>query len=982
MNTPQRNGIVTVVRSALGVLLMLAPALAADAPPAAPQPKSAAPETPAKPADEKAAPAADHAIQITGRVLHTWYEKQDLRIILAIDGFTVQTGTEQLKASDGVVWFDEAEAKRTGHATLGVYAESGAEIRRAGGQIERYDSLYVVMENGGELKLNSDVPLRGKVDGAPLYLRAKKQRADFLAGAAQEAPTGVTPPPTPAATPAAPGVEEARVPKEITIVPQDDVRKVNFTSVVEDGMRISVWTGGIYIMRGDMEIAADNLVIWTPVHEAAQPEAAGEGLSVSKPAKRLAAEAYLEGNVQMNMGHRYMWSSQMYYDFERDQALAVNSRIRLFTPIRSTPVIYHAKEVRQLAQNLFTGTDAWMTTCDMAEPHYEMGAHKMTLTDLTPGTREQPAEAPAELGPEGTPLSDAEQEQYRRIRFQGEDVEARVMDFPVAYWPVMGGDLDEGETALRQVRIENRSQYGTGFLSQWHLLKLLGITERPRGFDFLLDMDYWSKRGPAVGIESDYHREDFFGKFRTYYIHDLGKDAFGKTLAEPDTQDRDRVLWRHRQYLPDDWELTMEFSKISDQNFLNEFFTRENQEDKAQETLLYLKKQENDQALTILAAWRLNDFYTRTEYLPQIGHNIIGHSLADDKLTYFEDSELSVVRYREAKTDYPANVQAALDAMNPFRQVHHPPSSSELLADTIHEVDAPINDRGPVHVTPFVQGRATYFEQVLDGSGDQWRGYGRVGARAATQNWRVYDNVESDFWDIHKIRHINTFDVTAFVADTNVPSKKLIPYDVTEAGTPSVEGVDRTGVVEMGWRQRFQTKRGFGDRAQTVDWLTSDLRMTLISNSGTPMAVAPDGSRAHDHLNWRNELRVTDAMTVWTDLQMQMSDWTVDTFSVGTSITHSPRLTYSLGQRTIPDGHAAITFISFDYRINEKYSVQGLEQYNWDGRQNALSEIFITRRLHCWLLRVKLERDQSTNSETVGIELQPMATPDVKFTGL
>jgi len=623
-----------------------------------------------------------------------------------------------------------------------------------------------------------------------------------------------------------------------------------------------------------------------------------------------------------------------------------------------------------------------MTTCDMADPHYDMGAHKMTLTDLTPNVRERPEEPVAEPGIEVGARPEAESAEYRRIRFAGEDVQARVMDFPIAYWPVLGGDLDEGDTALRQIRIETKSQYGTGFLSQWHLLKLLGITERPRGFDFLLDVDFWSKRGPAVGVESNYHREDFYGKFRSYYIHDIGLDSIGKTTVAPDTKDRDRILWQHRQYLPDHWELTMEFSKISDQNFMNEFFTRENQEEKAQETLIYLKRQENEQALTILAAWRLNDFYTRTEYLPQIGHNIIGHSLADDKLTYFEDSELSVVRYREARNNVSPAFQAAMDAQNPFRIVHGAPSSAELLADTIHEVDAPINNRGPVHVTPFVQARATYFEQVLDRSGDEWRGYGRIGARAATQNWHVYEDVENSFWDIHKIRHINTFDVTAYAADTNVPSKKLIPYDVTEAGTPSVQGVDRTGVVEMGWHQRFQTKRGVGDRRQTVDWLTSDLRMTLFNNTEGPQAVAPDGSRAHNHLNWRNELLVTDSMTVWTDLQMQMSNWKADIFSVGTSITHSPRLTYAIGQRVIPDANSSITFLSFDYRINEKWSIQGLEQYEWETHQNALSQIFLTRRMHCWLMRIKVEFDKSANSKMVGIEIQPVATPDVKFTAL
>ena len=996
METPKRNRMFLALGAAALVGWAAAQIRAADAPAmpsegAAPAPAASeapAPATqPAAPAgDEKPAapaapapPAPGRAIQVSGRVIHTWYERPDLRVMLIIDGFTVITHDEQLRASDGIVWFDEAEARKTGHATLGVYAETGVEVRRADGQVEKYDSVFLVMKNGAEVSLHSEVPLRGKAASAPLYLRAKKQRGEFLAGAGQEAPTDVVPAPKPEEPAPAPGVREAGVPQEITIVPQDDVRKVNFTSTVvkekdaagnERDVRVSIWTGGIYVMRGDMEMAADNLVIWTPEEKGGPPGGAEAPPSLLGPTKRQAAEAYFEGNVQVNQGRRTIWCSQMYYDFQRNQALALDSRIRTFTKARNVPVLYWAKEVRQLAENLFQGTDAWMTTCEFAHPHYEMGASEMALTDLT-----DVPEA-AEEKPGGEPEPD-----YRRIRFAGKDVQARVRHLPISYWPRMAGDLEESETALRSIRIETRSNFGTGFLSQWHLMKLLGLGTPPRGFHPYFNLDFWSKRGPAAGVEMKYQREDFFGDFRSYLLHDIGKDSIGSEDVNPEKEDRGRVLWRHRHYLPQNWEMTMELSYISDPAFLNEFFEVEDEQEKSQETLLYLKKQEREQALTILAAWRLNDFYTRTEYLPQVGYNVIGHSLLDDKLTYFQDSEVAWARYRPAETDLTWAERLQASQNNIFRTPWGARESGTAIADTIHELDVPLK-AGPVGITPFAEGRITYFEEVLDRSGPDWRTYGRAGTRAAAEAWRVYDNVDSDFWDLHRIRHINTFDVTAYAASSSIASRDLIPFDVQEAGTPTVQGVDDTGVVELGWRQRLQTKRGTGDRRTTVDWLIADLRFTFYSDTGSPMAVAPDGRRAHNHVDLRADMLVTDSASLWTDTQFNTNDGTLDLFSVGTTITHTPRISYSIGHRIIPDASSAMTFFSMDYRINDKWSLRLLEQYEWDQKQNAQSNFILTRRMHCWLMRLRVELDPGEDDKFIGIEFQPVGTPEIRFSAL
>jgi len=935
---------------------------AAPTAPAATPPKAEAAVPAAKPAgltaaaEGEKAPSAELLIQVTGRVVHTWEEKPGLRIILVIDGFTVLTRSEQLTARDGVIWFDEAEARKSGKAVLGVYAETGVEFKAAGGQVEKYDSVYVVMETAGEISLHSDEPFRGKADGTELFLRAKKLRQEYLTRGVRETPTGVVAPPQPGPKVQPPGIREAGVPQEITIVAQDDVRQVNFTSFVENGMRVSIWSGGVYITRGDLEMAADNLVIWTPEDALRKATGASSGgtqtggaaAAEEKSGSRLAAEAYLEGHVRLIQSRRTMTCNQMYYDFQREQALAINTKVNTFAQGRNIPVYYYAQEMRQLARGVFVGTKSWMSTCEFSEPHYDLGAKEMQLKDLTPA----PGETPDEV-------------QHKRVRFAATDVNAEIRSFPVTYWPRMAGDVTQAATALRTIRIENRRSRGTGLATQWHLLKLLGIENEPKGFDFYLDLDAWSKVGPAIGVQSEYKRDTYYGEFLSYFIRDTaGKDTVPNTTntgtqeVEPPSN-RGRATWRHRQYLPENWEMTLEASYVSDKNFLDEFFEEENRTGKQQETLVYLKKQERDQALTLLASTRVENFYTRTEYYPQIGYNVTGHSFWEDRLTYLQDSEVAVARYRPAKE---------------FELLQDSPST--IIADTIHEVDMPLK-AGPVNIVPFVEGRLSYFSDSMTG-GSKGRLAAREGARGATQLWRTYDGVESDFWDVHRLRHVNVFDASASAAQVSVPSEDLWPFNPTEYGTHEVTGVDGTGIVELGWRQRFQTKRGPPDNRTEIDWITTDLEAFFYSNRDFP-GITPDDRRAFNRIEFRTDWRTTDVATLWTHTTYNMDDGTLERFAVGADIVHTPRLSYTVGHRFIMRGQSAMTFFGFDYRINDKWRLTFLEQYDFDQQKNAQTDLVLTRRLHCWLVRIRLKQEAVKGESFVGLEFQPVGVKEMKM---
>ena len=834
--------------------------------------------------------------------------------------------------------------------------------------------------------LRSQEPERGRADNTELYLRAKKMRQEYLVQGVRETPTGMLPPEAAMKLPPVPGIKEAGIPQEITIVAQDDVRKVNFTSFVENGFRISIWTGGVYIIYNsvdskgravNLELAADNIVAWTPEQQTrsavtggatppkagpatvpaatgtAAPAATGTtgaapapgegpyvtalvgpkaeggaatpepqpGAAPAKGPKPLGVEIYLEGHVRLNRGGDMMVASQMFYDFDRDRALALDAKIHTFAKSRNIPVYYYAREVRQLARGVFMGTDARLTTSAFDVPQYDLRASRLTIQELTP-----------------EPETPSENVQYRRVRFLGEDVDFEIRETPVTWWPGMAGDLTEADTALRAVRIEHRSNRGLGVVTQWHLLKLLGVEQNPQDLDLYLDADYWSKRGPAFGVEGEYSRPEYFGQVMTYFLpHDMGKDSFFGKDVKPESTERGRATWRHRAFLPENWTLTLEASYVSDPTFMNEFFKREDETGKAQETLAYLKKQELDQAFWLLASARVEDFYTRTEYYPQVGYDVIGHSLWNDRLTYYQDSEVAMARY------LPHNPNKPFDTGGTGQQGITPDnadlaSPTTFILDSIHEVDLPLKF-GNFNVVPFVQGRVSYFSNTPD-QGGKFRLEAQEGARLSTQAWKVYDNVESEFWDLHRLRHVNIFDLTAYASQVSLHSRDLYPFAPTEDGTQQVLGVNGQGVVQAAWRQRFQTKRGLPDpmtgKQQSVNWLTTDLEATFYQNRTSPY-IGPDTGPEFNNLDFRAHWRTTDTTSLWTDVLYDLDNASLQKFDIGVLITHTPRLSYTLGQRVIRGGNnisvqdeifgnnnknSSITFVGFDYVINEKWRLE------------------------------------------------------------
>ncbi len=107
--------------------------------------------------------------------------------------------------------------------------------------------------------------------------------------------------------------------------------------------------------------------------------------------------------------------------------------------------------------------------------------------------------------------------------------------------------------------------FGSQVLADWDVYQLFNVKEPPAGTDLTLSTDYLSKRGFGLGTTFEYERDSFLGHpgpvvgwFDAWGIRDTGTDDLGTNRRDviPDTENRGRVYWRHRQNLPDGWQVT------------------------------------------------------------------------------------------------------------------------------------------------------------------------------------------------------------------------------------------------------------------------------------------------------------------------------------------------------------------------------------------------------------------------------------------
>lgn len=803
--------------------------------------------------------------------------------------------------------------------------------------------------------------------------------------------------------------------RRIRVFPRSDVpvqaqwfpdRQTNqWVAVINSGVNLIV--DGLEGL-GSIDVSADRLVIWTVgLHE---PDLRGR----TPQGEDIPLEIYMEGNIVFRQGDRVIYAERMYYDVRNKVGMILDAEV--LTPVADYEGLLRLKAriLRQSGEDRFFAQDTFITSSRMGRPGYRIETAGIYFQDS-----QRVRFNPLTGGPAVDPRTGQPIIEHQRLA-TGQNAFLYLGEIPVFYWPRFATDLTDPSYYIRRARVKNDNVFGTQIFTDWDVFQLFGVKNRPAGTKWDASLDWLSDRGFGHGTTLTYHRDHFLGAggrnsglFDFWGIYDHGRDNLGRGRRDlvPEKDYRHRLFWRHRQQLPYDLQLSAELGWISDRNFLEQYFEREWDEFKDQTTGFELKRTRDNVSWSVTADYRLNPFFTQTEWLPRGDHFCLGQPLLGDVFTWYEHSHAAYARLRTASTpEDPAD--AATFALLPWEVTR----SGERLA-TRQEIDWPLQ-LGPVKTVPYALGELAHWGEGMDGD-DIQRAYWQAGVRASMPIWRVDPRIENTLMNVHGLAHKAVFDIEFSAAGSNRDMDQLPLYDPLDddsiehfrrrlafltfgnpwptmphyppqfdprsyalrtglAGSvtsPSTEVADDLMAMRMGMRQRWQTKRGMPGRRRIIDWIVLD----------TNVAWFPDASRDNFGESvglWDYDFRwhVGDRLTLVSDGIFDFFDDGQQVITIGGFLSRPPRGNFYLGLRLL-DGpiSSQILSMSYSYRMSPKWVSSFGMSVDLGDDGNIGQNLAITRIGESLLISAGFNVDASRDNVGFMLAVEPRFLPKTRL---
>ncbi len=920
---------------------------------------------------------------LQGTAAATWTEG-DTSVIQLTGPITINLDRTKLTADNAVVWLrgnggvagDQQSAEV---ALIGNAVVTQGEVTRSGG------TMFVTASVRGTIRITAAERLAENKNKSDLYTAADKVRQ-----ANQQAVPAV--PDTPAVSPAANQMKVAMpvtaAPANAPPLPPPSIEvKFQADEVVptraDDGT-IALTLGGHLLLMVDhgkgerVEMQADRMVVFTKVKT---PAEAGKLLPGQTMRDQVQA-VYLEGDVRLDYtpadgtksaGQR-MTAERCYYELPTDRAVLTDAVFRTVDPKTQLPVILRADTLRQLSKDQFKGEGIRMTTSTFANPSFAVAASSAYVTREDTGD--------PQLG--------------SRFTFSAWNARPQFFGVPVFYLPVAGGSITERGFPLRNIGIGQSNKFGTSFESEWGLFETVGYPS-PKDLDISYRVDYYSDRGPAAGIDASYKggfvtdttRQpwNFSGDVKSYFVDDHGVDKLSANRAdvEPSEKLRGRFLWQHQHFLPDDWQVQLRASYVSDANFLEEWFPREYQDGLPEDLSAYFKRQRDSDALTLTINYQPNHIITDAEFvqeqfevarLPEIGYHRIGDSLADDSLTFFSNNTISALKFQ------PSGASLAEQGFRPGQTPGIPAAGQTGTTESVtyrgdfrQQIDYPINT-SHFKVVPYVVGRVTDYSRSPD-EGTQNRLFVGTGVRLNTSFWRTNDGVESTLFDLHRVRHVIEPELNLFTAAQTTDRNSLYIYD------QEVDDIRDVSTLNVALNQRWQTKRGGPGRWRNVDFFSFNVSGNFYANKPPDKELNPSDFRGlffpslsetsvpRDSINADTSWRISDDMILAGDVQYNVDDNKLATAAVGLAVRHDERLSYTIGNSYINDLDSNITSVGLDYTISKKYTFGYYQSFDFGRTESVNFGTTLTRKFDTFAMVFRVNYDQITGESSMGFSVIP-----------
>jgi len=750
----------------------------------------------------------------------------------------------------------------------------------------------------------------------------------------------------------------------------------------EDGRPMLLLSGGVTLTQssgnGDfLELLARDAVLFG--------EESPDSSSTTRPADLSHAftptAAYLEGDVrfdyipaQAKEPEQRMTADRVYFDFQTQRAILTAVVFHAIDPETQIPVTVRAKEMQRLSHAEFAAKGVQFTTSKFAVPTYSIGASYAYIHQ------------------------DPDDQEYFNV--VSKDDTFHLFGWPVFYWPALSGTIDTKPFPLREFSSGNSSRYGVTINSDWGLFETLGKTP-PKDLDIDYRVDYFSERGAGGGFDGSYKGGfitdsadpwDFQGDFKSYIMSDKGVDDLGglRTLVDPPTQLRGMVMWEHEHYFPDDWQLQLRAGFVSDPTFLEEYYqTQFDNNTLPYDAEFYIKRQRDTEVISLLAETDTTDFVTTADRqqeqfdvarLPEVSYQRIGDSVVDDQMTYFSSTSGAALKFDTS--NFSLGEQGFYPGLSPGLPSDGFTGTTGSLVyrgDTRQEVDWPIA-LGEIKVVPYVMGEVTAYSDNPDGE-DKTRLYGGVGARMTTSFWRVDDSIDSDLFDLHRIRHVIQPEVNIFTSGTTVDESHVFIFD------PDVDAINDITAAQVALHQHWETMRGGPGHWQSVDILDvnvegdfyphslpSDL-LTPVSFRGLFFPSEPQTSVPRQAINADATWHIGDDTAFISDIQWNLDKRQTAIAEGGIAFNRGSRLSYYVGDAYIHDLESQVFSFNASYNLTEKYSINLNQSVDVGASRAAVTYLTVTRRFDTFAFSVSVYHDDINRISGFNVNLFPAGQP-------
>jgi hypothetical protein len=503
-------------------------------------------------------------------------------------------------------------------------------------------------------------------------------------------------------------------------------------------------------------------------------------------------EIWAEGNVRLNRDNQEWVAPAAYYNL-KTRAFKTESARGVFDSL-----IVRGENINMTASNRYGLSKATLSTCDYEQPHYRLEA---TRADVFPGERV--------------------------VLY---NVTVRLGNVPVFWFPVMAWSLKERGSPVG-VALGHDSRHGFFILTQTHV-------SLDRHIQAAFHVDGRTKRGPAGGADFDYYYGTAHGTVKGYYARDTaGPDQLDVMLNKPIPRNRYRGDWQHKQELPNDVDITINASKQSDMDFMDDFFQRRYQREGEPASVADVTKRGENYTFSAMAQPQLNPFYAEVERLPETKWS------------------LNRVRILNTPVFYEAEASAGYYHNLPGRTNQPPFIGGTTRADTVQQLVVPQQYFGWLSVIPRAGLRGTWYKngpEDFSPSNEVRRLLYSAGIKSSFKLWRTWDDVEDKRWDIHGLRHIaEPFVDYQWVTSPNKHPNELLQFDTYRYATlldgrqmlvtryhalempadTAIDAFDRMNLARFGLRQKLQTRRDGQpwDLATLEAWTEYSFEQTLMN---------------------------------------------------------------------------------------------------------------------------------------------------------